>query len=109
MYVIASFIDILTTYWGVIITKRFIEINPYILETIHNGSIYIWYAKDLWFITYVILLSILYHIMTVQLSRRFPNFKGFKIMAEKYWIIPLLIAILRFLPGIHNLILMLIS
>jgi len=109
MYVVASFIDISTTYWGVIITKRFIETNPYVLEIIHDQAIYIWYVKDVWFITYVTLLSILYHIMMVRLSMRFPNFKGFKVMAEKYWMIPLLIAILRFLPGIHNLILMIAS
>ena len=109
LYALGAVGDNLFTYKYVVVEHRFIEANPFTAPRIFTQSLWVWFVYD--FIALALTLVIAYGIrrLLLWLSRNDPLPVKARIagIASKYWVIIMVVGIVRFLPVIHNLLLLL--
>jgi len=108
LFVLGAVGDNLFTYKYVVVEHRFYEANPFTAPRIFTQPLWIWFVYD--FIALVLTLAIAYgyYKFMVWLSRNDPPLRRARILriASKYWVIVFVVAVIRFLPLIHNLLLL---
>ena len=109
LYVLGAVGDNLFTYRYVVIEQKLFEANPFTAPRIYTQPLWVWFVYD--FIALALTLVIAYGIrrLLLWLSRNDPPPVKARIagIASKYWVIIMVVGIVRFLPVIHNLLLLL--
>jgi len=107
LYAIGAIGDNLLTYKYVVVEHRFYEANPFTAPRVYTQPLWMWFIYD--FIGFVLALAIAfgYYKLMHWLSRRDPPSRRARVLriASKYWVIVLVISVIRFLPVIHNVLL----
>jgi len=105
LFALGSLGDNLLTYKYIVLERRFYEANPIVAARIYTQPLWIWFIYD--FIGFMVALALAfgYYRLMHLLSRRDPPWKRERVLriASKYWVIVLGVAIVRFLPVIHNI------
>ena len=104
LYAAGSVLDNLLTWWFVVIEKRFYEANPFAAPYVYTEPLYMWFVRDALFFLFVVAIGFGYRYLMDFLSRRDPPDVRAKVLrvASRWWVIPLVAAVLRILPVIHN-------
>jgi len=108
LFLLGSLGDNLLTYKYIVLEHRFSEANPIAESRIFVQPLWMWFVYD--FVDLVITLGLAfgYYRLMLWYSRKKPLWKRKKILkiASKYWIIVFVVAIIRVLPVIHNVLLL---
>ena len=104
LFVVASVADYVMTWWFVVRTGGFVELNPFIRDLISRYPPWVWFLRDLACFTVVVLSSLAFRWFVLKVSVREPPAVRDRLesIAGKYWVIPLTIAVFRLLPAIHD-------
>ena len=104
LFVVASVADYVMTWWFVVRTGGFVELNPFIRDLISRYPPWVWLLRDLACFTVVVLSSLAFRWFVLKVSVREPPAVRDRLesIAGKYWVIPLTIAVFRLLPAIHD-------
>jgi len=107
LYSLGALGDNLLTYKYVVVERRFYEANPFTAPRVYTQPLWMWFLYDLAAFVFALVAALGYYRLMLWLSRRDPPSRRARILrvASKYWAIVLFISIIRFLPVIHNVLL----
>ena len=104
LYVAGSVSDNLMTWWFVVHTGKFVELNPFMRGFIASYPLWVWFLRDLAGFAAIVFASLAFRWFVLRSSVREPPDVRVKLesIAGKYWVIPLTAASFRLLPAIHD-------
>ena len=104
LFVAGSVTDNLMTWWFVICTGRYVELNPFMCDFITSYPLWVWFLRDLAGFAAVVLASLAFRWFVLRSSVREPPDVRVRLesIASKYWVIPLTAASFKLLPAIHD-------
>ena len=104
LFVVASVADYVMTWWFVVRTGGFVELNPFIRDLISRYPPWVWLLRDLACFTATMLASLAFRRFVLKVSSREPPAVRVRLesIAGKYWVIPMTATTFRLLPAIHD-------
>jgi len=107
LFIIGSLGDNFLTYKYVVLERKFFEANPFTAPRVYTQPLWMWFIYDFAGLLLTLAIAFGYYKLMLWLSRRDPPWKRARIVriASKYWLIVLIVAVLRFSPVVHNLLL----
>jgi len=108
LYVLGAVGDNLLTYRYVVVEHRFVEANPFVAPRVYSQPLWLWFVYD--FVALAITFAITFgcYKLIVWLSRNDPPMRRARVLriASKYWTIVMVAGVVRFMPVVHNLLLL---
>jgi len=104
IYIFGTISDDLLTYKYVVVDHRLVEATPFARNFVYSEPLWMWFVRDFVFLAIAIAIALGYRKLILYLSRNDPPARKDKLerLASKYWVILLVVAVIRMLPGIHN-------
>lgn len=108
LFIIGSIGDNLLTYKYVVVEGVYGEANPFTASRIFSQPLWMWFVYDFAGLVAVVALALGYRVLMLWLSRRDPLWRRERIrrIASKYWVIVMVVAGIRLLPVVHNLLIL---
>jgi len=98
-FTLGSVLDNVLTYEYVVAEGRFSEANPFLKEFIYIRPLWMWFLRDFTFLAAVtVTLWGLYRISALTSPRA-------SAVLSRWWVVLVVLSMLRILPAVHNLIL----
>ena len=108
IYGLGSLFDNSTTYIYAVKLGLYREANPLRIPVVYGYPLWMWFLVDFACLALILVASLLYRRMVLKFADKEANPKRrarHLWLAEKWWIAPAIMASLRLLPVIHNLLL----
>jgi len=104
VYVLGTAWDYLLTYKYVVVEGRFMEANPFLRDFIYANQLWMWFLRDFLSLVLIVAVAWGYRWLILYLSRNKPPARRARLtwIASKYWVIVMVVGIVRLLPGVHN-------
>lgn len=96
LYVIGALGDNIFTYYYVCVLGVFSEANPFRAHQVYTQPLWMWFIRDLLMLAIAIALTFLYKKLMERDTRTLR-------LADRAWVILAVVAITRFIPVVHNL------
>jgi len=107
VYILGTVCDYLLTYKYVVVEGRFMEANPFLRDFIYVNPLWMWFLRDFLFLVLIVAAALGCRWLILHLSRNEPPARRARLtwIASKYWVIVMAVAVVRLLPGVHNVLL----
>ena len=107
-YVLGAIIDNVLTYLYAVKVGLYREANPLRAPLVYGYPLWCWFLVDFACLAFILSVSLLYRRMVLRFACKEVDANKRRRhlwLAEKWWIAPAIMASLRLLPVIHNLLL----
>ena len=108
LFIIGSLGDNFLTYKYVVLERKFFEANPFTAPRVYTQPLWMWFVYDFIALALTLAVAFGYRNLMVWLSRNDSPMKRARVLriASKYWVIVMVVAVVRFMPVVHNLLLL---